>query len=39
MVLAERPNLRDGEFTADMREKSSTAAMGRNSDDAQFDEL
>jgi hypothetical protein len=28
MVLAERPNLRDGVFTADTRENSSTAAMG-----------
>jgi hypothetical protein len=39
MVLAQRPNFRDGEFTADMREKSSTAAMARNSDETQFDEL
>jgi hypothetical protein len=39
MARAERPYRRIGEFTADMRERNSTAAMGRNSDDAQFDEL
>jgi hypothetical protein len=39
MVLAERPNRRNGEFTADMRERNFTAVTARISDEAQFDEL